>query len=1015
MSCFPFKKISSSSKVGAMAASKMSCMAVLEAKILRFDCDEESRPKCFPSLSFVPAERREKRLESTVKPLFVPLFTLDDDSTQTVILALPSGASFYGTGEVSGPLERTGKRMYTWNTDSWGYGKNSPCLYQSHPWVFVVLPSGEVLGVLADTTRKCEVDLRKESTIRFAADCFYPVIVFGPYPAPEDLLVALANATGKLVYLVLGGADVMYYYKGTMNMPPKWALGYHQCRYSYEPASRVDEISRLFREHRIPADVVWMDIDYMNGFRCFTFDKEKFPDPIGLATTLRGRGFKAVWMIDPGIKKDEDYFIYNEGCSEDAWVVDASGKHFIGDVWPGPCVFPDYTQKKVRAWWSNLIKDFVSNGVNGIWNDMNEPAVFKSVSKTMPEDNMHSGDPEMGGTQNHRHYHNVYGMLMARATYEGMLLANPTKRPFVLTRAGFMGSQRYAATWTGDNSSNWDHAHMSIAMALNLSLSGSPLTGPDIGGFAGDATARLFGRWMGFGALFPFARGHSEKGTVDHEPWSFGDECKNVCRLALLRRYQLLPHLYTLVYFAHTKGLPVMAPIFFADCKDPKLRKVETSFLLGSLLVSTSTDPDKVVDPKTIVIPSGIWQRFDFDDYHPDLPLLHLRGGSIIPAGPRIEHLGEAHFEDPVTLIIALDKDGNAEGVLYEDDGESFGYQKGEFLLTHYEANSRSNGSEVLIKVAGVQGALKRPKRPLRVRLLIGDRAEINADGQDGDDLLMKLPGSEEMQKLVEAAVKQVEEKNVKGLAEYDITHDKLKGVGAPRVLIELSGTDFQLKVVPWIGGRIISMVHKETGIDFFPSRVEGGGYEEYSTSEHRGPGCTEEYNVLSRNLLEINGEDVLSMECDLGGGLVMSREIAIHKKSPKVVHITSQIVARSVGAGAGGYSRIACLRVQPSFQVPHPSETLVKFTAVNGAKKELGATFGETFLRGDDRPNGEWMLVDKESGYAVVNRFNVKEVSVCLVHWGGAECSLGLWSEERSLSKETPLQISHHYQIIKV
>ncbi|KAJ7200670.1 hypothetical protein O6H91_Y494700 [Diphasiastrum complanatum] len=285
---------------------------------------------------------------------------------------------------------------------------------------------------------------------------------------------------------------------------------------------------------------------------------------------------------------------------------------------------------------------------------------LQTLSKTMPGSNIHNGDEDLGGCQNHLHYHNVYGMLMARSTFEGMQLAKPNKRPFVLTRAGYIGSQRYAATWTGDNLSNWDHLHMSISMALNLGLSGQTFAGPDIGGFAGNATPKLFARWMGIGALLPFSRGHSETGTIDHEPWSFGKECEDICRVALRRRYHLLPHLYTLFFRAHSSGAPVMTPLFFADPKDARLRKIENSFLLGSLLISANTHPTKLANPKECVLPKGVWHRFNLVENHPDLPLLYLRGGSIIPLGPSIQHVGESIFHDGLTLLIALDESGKS-------------------------------------------------------------------------------------------------------------------------------------------------------------------------------------------------------------------------------------------------------------------------------------------------------------------------------------------------------------------
>uniref|UniRef100_A0A2N9EQC3 Uncharacterized protein n=1 Tax=Fagus sylvatica TaxID=28930 RepID=A0A2N9EQC3_FAGSY len=400
-----------------VTSGDMSFQPILEDGVFRFDCSANDRNAAYPTLSFVNSKDRETPIMSNTVPLYIPTFECLFGK-QIVKIELPSGTSFYGTGEASGQLERTGKRVFTWNTDAYGYGPGTTSLYQSHPWVLAVLPNGEALGVLADTTQRCEIDLRKDSRIQFVAPSSYPVMTFGPFSSPTAVLIALSHAIGP-VY-----------------MPPKWALGYQQCRWSYDSDERVLE--------------------------------DRFPNPKSLANDLHQNGFKAIWMLDPGIKHEEGYFVYDSGSKSDVWVQKTDGSPFLGEVWPGPCVFPDFTQSKARSWWASLVKDFISNGVDGIWNDMNEPAVFKAVTKTMPESNIHRGDDELGGCQNHSYYHNVYGMLMARSTYEGMKLANENKRPFVLTRAGFIGSQRYAATWTGDNISNWEHLHMSISMVLQL-------------------------------------------------------------------------------------------------------------------------------------------------------------------------------------------------------------------------------------------------------------------------------------------------------------------------------------------------------------------------------------------------------------------------------------------------------------------------------------------------------------------------------------------------------------------
>ncbi|KAF7809386.1 Alpha-glucosidase 2 [Senna tora] len=967
---------------------------ILEDGVFRFDCSTNDRDAAFPSISFVNSKDRETPITSDKVPSYIPAFECLLGQ-QVVKLELPLGTSLYGTGEVSGQLERTGKRVFTWNTDAWGYGSETTSLYQSHPWVLAVLPNGEALGILADTTRRCEIDLRKESTIQFVAPSSYPVITFGPFDSPTAVLISLSHALG------------------TAFMPPKWSLGYHQCRWSYVSDKRVLEVARTFRQKRIPCDVIWMDIDYMDGFRCFTFDKERFQDPKSLVKNLHDNGFKAIWMLDPGIKREEGYHVYDSGSENDVWVQKADGTPFVGEVWPGPCVFPDYTQSKVRAWWASLVKDFISNGVDGIWNDMNEPAIFKVVTKTMPDSNVHRGDSELGGCQNHSFYHNVYGLLMARSTYEGMKLASEKNRPFVLTRAGFVGSQRYAATWTGDNLSTWEHLHMSICMVLQLGLSGQPLSGPDIGGFAGNATPKLFARWMGVGAMFPFFRGLSEADIIDHEPWSFGEECEEVCRLALKRRYCFIPLIYTLFYFAHTSGTPVATPTFFADPKDPSLRRLENSFLLGPVLVCARTLPSQGLDNLEFTLPKGIWLSFDFGDAHPDLPALYLKGGSIIPVGPPLQHVGEANPSDDLTLIVALDEHGKAEGVLFEDDGDGYEFTKGEYLLTHYVAELQS--TTVTVSVYKTQGSWKRPNRRLHIQLLLGGGAMLDTWGMDGEVLQLILPSEDEVSKLVSAGAKQYKNQLENAVQIPDLEEvSGPKGTALTRTPIELKSGDWVLKVIPWIGGRIISMMHIPSGTQWLHSRIEINGYEEYSGTEYRSAGCSEEYSVINRKLEHAGEGESVVLEGDIGGGLVLQRQIYFPKDAANVFRIDSSIIARNVGAGSGGFSRLVCLRVHPTFNLLHPSESFVSFTSVDGSKHEVFPDSGEQFFEGNLLPDGEWMLIDKCLGIALVNRFDGKVVSKCLVHWEFGTVNLELWSENRPVSKESPLRISHEYEVVK-
>lgn len=690
--------------------------------------DAAARGEALPSyvLAAPPAPRPPAGPGPSLRPVFEEVSGL-----HVVRIAVPPGTSFFGTGEVGGPLLRNGRTVTTWNTDAYGYSMESRSLYQSHPWVLAVRPDGSAFGVWADTTYRCDVDTGDGAPdeIRFACEGpRYPAVVIEG-AGPQEVLRGL----GRLA--------------GTMPMPPRWALGWHQCRYSYVPAERVREVARELRSRRLPSDAVWMDIDYMDAFRIFSFDRTAFPDPAGLNRDLAAMGFSNVWMIDPGVKVEDTpgvTRIFDDGNAQDVWVKDVAGSPYEGNVWPGACHFPDFTSPRVRGWWAGFYRDFAATGVAGVWNDMNEPAVFDVASKTMPEDNLHAGDPAMvdwtGTPQGsravgpHARYHNVYGMEMARGTREGMQAAAPDRRPFVLTRAGFLGSHRYAATWTGDNVARWEHLAASIPMVLNLGLSGQPFAGPDIGGYAGDGDAAMFARWIGLGALLPFARGHTGKGNVDKEPWAFGPAVEATARRALERRYRLVPYLYTLFREAHATGLPVARPVFFADPKDLSLRAVDHAFLLGAdLLVVARVSPD---GPAPNPLAARGWLELDLgDSADADLPRLYLRPGAIVPLGPVMQHTGEKPL-DPLTLLVALDAGGRAAGELYEDAGEGLGYRTGEYLVTRYEAVRR--GRRVVLRVAGEEGRRPRPRRTLEVRV-VTPTGVLEATGRDGRRVKIRL------------------------------------------------------------------------------------------------------------------------------------------------------------------------------------------------------------------------------------------------------------------------------------
>lgn len=621
----------------------------------------------------------------------VPEFSTEDG--KSVVRIHVGDADLYGTGEVWGPLRRNGDKNIFWNRDNGAYGAHEgKMLYQTHPWILGLRKDGSAFGVIFDNTWRSE--LQCDSLVTYYSDGPACRVVVIQKENPAEVLKALASLSG------------------TMELPPLWALGYQQCRFSYYPDTRVKEVADEFRNRNIPCDVIWMDIHYMDGYRIFTFDPERFPDPAGLNDYLHQKNFKSVYMIDPGAKVDSTYFVDVQGLENDYFVHDAEGKPFHGNMWPGDTHWPDFSMPEVRNWWAGLYKDFMAQGVDGVWNDVNEPAVFGGGDEmTMPDDNIHrGGDGRTAG--NHVRYHNMYGYDMVRATRQGMLQANPDKRPFVLSRAGMLGQQRYAATWTGDNSSTVEHMKGSIAMTLNMGLSGQAFNGPDIGGFLENTTPDLLADWTSQGVYFPFVRNHSCEGTIDQEPWAFGPEVEAICREAINRRYMFLPYIYTLFREASVSGLPVMRPAFWADFKDLSLRSEQHVFLLGDDLMIVPRFAEK-----TSARPEGDWKPVPFDaEDDGRQALVYLRDGAIVPMGKVIQNT-EEYTTDTLTLLVNLDENGQASGMLYVDAGDGFGYKKGEYALYRFTA-IQENG-EVSVKTELVEGkALSQKEMELNVKVL---------------------------------------------------------------------------------------------------------------------------------------------------------------------------------------------------------------------------------------------------------------------------------------------------------
>ncbi len=610
--------------------------------------------------------------------------------------SMPEDELYYGFGEKTGMLERRDLAVTNWNTDIPAYTPGTDPVYQSIPF-FLGMRSGKFYGIFFDNTFRSSFDMGKESAryYSFGADGGTIDYYFMCGPSPKKVIERFTELTGR------------------MNLPPKWAIGYQQCRWSYYPESKVRDIAGNFRRRGIPCDVIYLDIDYMDGYRCFTWNKQNFPDPKKMLTDLAADGFKIVTIIDPGIKQDSAYWVYKEGSKGKHFVLNPDSSLFIGPVWPGQCAFPDFVNTQARLWWGSLYKDLVNIGVKGFWNDMNEPSVFDVPSKTFPLDVRHNVD---GDIRTHAEIHNVYGMQMARGTYEGLRRLDPDERPFVLTRAGYAGTQRYSAAWTGDNVSSWEHLAMAIPMCLNFGLSGQPFVGPDIGGFIGTPTGEMYTRWLQYGVFLPLCRSHSVKGSIDKEPWVYGEEYEKINKKFIQLRYRLLPFLYTEFYKASVSGIPIMRPLMLEFPGDRTTYRIDTQFMVGEdILVSPVLEAGSKT--RWMYLPKG--ERYDFwtrqkmeggrwiDAKAPlDVLPVFVRAGAVVPMQQVVQYTDQAPA-DPLTFEIF--PSAEAKGICYEDDGISFAYQDGKYRTVGVKAVV--DGSEIMITRSAAEGEFRPAER----------------------------------------------------------------------------------------------------------------------------------------------------------------------------------------------------------------------------------------------------------------------------------------------------------------
>jgi alpha-glucosidase len=618
---------------------------------------------------------------------------------------------FFGLGDKSSNLNLRGRRFSNWNSDTYGFGFNQDPLYKTIPF-YIGVTGGDAYGIFFDNTFKTYFD--------FAAE--------------EHDRTSYWSEGGEMQYYYIHGPQMMDVVKryheltGTHFMPPLWAIGYHQCRWSYYPESNVREVADQFRKRQIPCDAIYLDIDYMDGYRCFTWNKRYFPDPKKMIADLAANGFKTVVMIDPGIKVDEDYWVFQEG-KENRYFCRRGDDYFMeGYVWPGRCQFPDYTNPKVRAWWGTLYRGLVEDGVAGVWNDMNEPAVFGRG--TFPGDVRHYYEGYR------RKAHNIYGMQMVRSTYDGLKKLQHNKRPFTITRAAYAGTQRYSSVWTGDNIATWEHLRIGILQLQRLSVSGLSFCGTDIGGFTGEPDGELYTRWMQFGVFSPFMRVHSAGDTRDREPWSFGPEWEAICKSFIELRYKLLPYIYSAFWRQHKYREPILRPIAMLEQKKKENLQREEEFAFGHhILVSPVLHPGQ--QAKIVYLPEGDWYDY-FDhtlyaggkEHQVDTPLdkmpIFVRGGSVIPEYPVMQYTGEKNI-DCLRLNIYY-VDGRQDSDVYVDHGETFAYEQSVYSEKHFivEGNKQS-----LIVTQNQQGLYNERFDTYKI-YLIGLPFDVNKIDVDG-------------------------------------------------------------------------------------------------------------------------------------------------------------------------------------------------------------------------------------------------------------------------------------------
>jgi alpha-glucosidase len=587
----------------------------------------------------------------------------------TTYKKLQPNEKFLGLGEKTGPLNKRGMGFQNWNTDHFAYGLEDDPIYCSVPF-YIGIHNRKAYGIYFNNSHKSHFNFGASNNrfSSFSADSGDMDYFFIHDKNIAGIIKSYTNLTGR------------------MSLPPKWSIGYQQCRYSYYPDQEVLSTAKNFRDKAIPADVIVLDIHYMEKYKMFTWDGEQFPDPEQMIARLKELGFKVVVMCDPGIKIEQDYDTYHSGLERDVFIKYPDGSNYEGQVWPGWCHFPDYTNPNARAWWEDQLKAYSDMGIEGYWNDMNEIATW---GQSLPDLIEFDFDGE-GATA--RAARNIYGLMMAKSTFDGAKRNLKGNRPFNLTRAGFAGIQKYAAVWTGDIMATDEHMMLGVRMLSGMGLSGIPFVGFDAGGFKGNGSSDLFARWISIGAFTPFFRGHSDVNTKSSEPWSHGEHTEEISRNYISLRYRLMPYIYSIFNEASKSGLPVHRSLAIMHTFDENVFKenYQNQFYLGDAIMVAPVSSEKEIEK--IYFPKGGYYDLFTDkkykgsrEYLIECPIeklpVFIKASSIIPIQSQIY----SNQEKPEnTLEIHLYKGNKKNSYLYyEDDGTSYAYESDYF----YERN----------------------------------------------------------------------------------------------------------------------------------------------------------------------------------------------------------------------------------------------------------------------------------------------------------------------------------------